>query len=95
MAATASATDKRRTLFGWCMYDWANSAYATTVLAGVLPLYFADVIVFDPASIADRSTYEKGRQTAVGMEHVLVNGEVVLQAGKRTAALPGKGFRRD
>ncbi len=53
----------------------------------------ADVIVFDPATIADRSTFEDGRQTAVGMEHVLVNGEVVLHAGKRTAALPGRGLR--
>ena len=32
-------------LFGWCMYDWANSAYVTTVVAGVLPIYFADWIV--------------------------------------------------
>lgn len=34
-----------RALFGWCMYDWANSAYATTVLAGLLPAYFADGVV--------------------------------------------------
>jgi N-acyl-D-amino-acid deacylase len=53
----------------------------------------ADVIVFDPDTIADRSTFEDGRQTAVGMEHVVVNGEVVLQAGQRTAALPGRGLR--
>ena len=32
-------------IFGWCMYDWANSAYVTTVVAGVLPIYFASVIV--------------------------------------------------
>ena len=32
-------------LFGWCMYDWANSAYVTTVVAGVLPIYFASAIV--------------------------------------------------
>ena len=32
-------------IFGWCMYDWANSAYATTVVAGVLPIYFATAIV--------------------------------------------------
>ena len=30
-----------RTIFGWCMYDWANSAFATTVLAALLPAYFA------------------------------------------------------
>lgn len=53
----------------------------------------ADVIVFDPLTIADRSTYENGRQIAVGMEHMLVNGEVVLQAGERTGALPGRGLK--
>ncbi|MCK4657937.1 MAG: MFS transporter [Phycisphaerae bacterium] len=35
----------RGNVFGWCMYDWANSAYATTVLAGLLPVYFAEVVV--------------------------------------------------
>lgn len=35
----------RKTLFGWCMYDWANSAFATTVLAALLPAYFAGEIV--------------------------------------------------
>jgi UMF1 family MFS transporter len=37
--------DDPRTLFGWCMYDWANSAYVTTVAVGLLPRYFADVVV--------------------------------------------------
>jgi len=31
--------------FGWCVYDWANSAFATTVLAAVLPVYFAEWVV--------------------------------------------------
>jgi UMF1 family MFS transporter len=35
----------RRTLFGWCMYDWANSAFATTILAALLPAYFAGEVV--------------------------------------------------
>ncbi len=35
----------KRTIFGWCMYDWANSAYSTTVAAALLPNYFARVIV--------------------------------------------------
>jgi N-acyl-D-amino-acid deacylase len=54
----------------------------------------ADVVVFDPATIADRSTYENGRQPAVGMEHVIVNGELVLHHGQRTKALPGRGLVR-
>jgi N-acyl-D-amino-acid deacylase len=55
----------------------------------------ADVVVFDPAEIADRSTYEDGKLLAVGMTHVLVNGECVLRDGQRTAALPGRGLRRN
>jgi N-acyl-D-amino-acid deacylase len=54
----------------------------------------ADVVVFDPERVADRSTYADGRRLAEGVEHVLVNGEVVLQAGTRTRALPGRGLRR-
>ena len=34
-----------KNIFGWCMYDWANSAYITTVAVGVLPTYFASVVV--------------------------------------------------
>jgi len=37
--------DKRRNIFAWYMYDWANSAFATTVIAALLPIYFATVIV--------------------------------------------------
>ena len=53
----------------------------------------ADVCVFDPKQIADRSTYDAGRQLAVGMAHVIVNGQLVLQDGKRTSALPGRALR--
>ena len=35
----------RRQIFGWAMYDWANSAYITTVTVAVLPIFFADVVV--------------------------------------------------
>jgi N-acyl-D-amino-acid deacylase len=54
----------------------------------------ADVVVFDPAAVADRSTYDAGRELAAGVEHVVVNGELVLHDGKRTEALPGRGLRR-
>ncbi len=53
----------------------------------------ADLIVFDPGGIADRATYADGRQPAVGMEHVLVNGELVLVDGARTPARPGRALR--
>jgi N-acyl-D-amino-acid deacylase len=53
----------------------------------------ADLVVFDPATIADRATYEDGKRLAVGMEHVLVNGELVLHNAHRTSALPGRALR--
>jgi putative CocE/NonD family hydrolase len=54
--------------------------------------YFADVVVFDPATIADKSTYEKPHQYAVGMRHVLVNGVPVLKDGEHTDAKPGRAL---
>ena len=54
----------------------------------------ADVVVFDAEQIADRATYEDGRQLATGVEHVIVNGQLVLHHGARTPALPGRALRR-
>ena len=34
----------KKAWFGWCMYDWANSAFATVILASVLPVYFASLV---------------------------------------------------
>ena len=54
----------------------------------------ADVIVFDSAVVADRSTYSDGKALAAGMRHVFVNGQAVLLNGERTSATPGRGLRR-
>jgi N-acyl-D-amino-acid deacylase len=54
----------------------------------------ADVVVLDEGAILDRSTFADGKRPAEGVLHVLVNGEVVLHGGRRTAALPGRGLRR-
>ena len=51
---------------------------------------FADVAIFDPATIADRSTFDNPHQYAVGMKHVLVNGVQVLKDGEHTGAKPGR-----
>ena len=40
-----SEKNNKRTIFGWSMYDWAKSAYETTILGAVLPVYFVSVIV--------------------------------------------------
>jgi len=53
---------------------------------------FADVVVFDPATIADRATYEKPHQYAVGVKHVFVNGVQVLKDGEHTGAKPGRAL---
>ncbi len=54
---------------------------------------WADVVVFDPATITDKATYEKPNQLSVGMDDVLVNGVPVVANGKMTGALPGKVLR--
>jgi N-acyl-D-amino-acid deacylase len=51
---------------------------------------FADVVVFDPATIADRATFEQPHQYAVGVQHVFVNGVQVLKDGEHTGAKPGR-----
>lgn len=53
---------------------------------------FADVVVFDPAAIADRATFEKPHQFAVGVTHVFVNGGHVLKDGEHTGAKPGRAL---
>ena len=57
------------------------------------PNYYADVVVFDPNTIADRSTYENPHQYATGMKHVYVNGVQVLRDGEHTGAKPGRVVR--
>jgi N-acyl-D-amino-acid deacylase len=54
---------------------------------------YADVVVFDPATIADRATYEKPHQYAVGVRHVFVNGVAVLKDGEHTGAKPGRALK--
>jgi N-acyl-D-amino-acid deacylase len=53
---------------------------------------FADVVVFDPRTIADRATYAKPHQYAVGVRHVFVNGVQVLKDGEHTGAKPGRAL---
>ena len=54
----------------------------------------ADVIVFDPATLTDRSTYEEPTLLATGMQFVLVNGTVAVDSGAFTGALAGRVLKR-
>ncbi|HEX9422169.1 MAG TPA: amidohydrolase family protein [Pyrinomonadaceae bacterium] len=53
---------------------------------------FADVVVFDPRTIADRATFENSHQYAIGVKHVFVNGLQVLKDGEHTGAKPGRAL---
>ncbi len=56
--------------------------------------YFADVIVFDPKTVADRATYEQPETLATGMKYVIVNGKIAVDEGKYTGILAGRALRK-
>ena len=55
--------------------------------------FFAEVVVFDPASVQDRATFDHPHQYSAGMVHVFVNGTPVLKDGEHTGAKPGRVVR--
>src|SRR5438105_1736698 len=57
--------------------------------------YFADVIVFDPKTVSDRSTYEQPELLAVGMKFVIVNGKIAVENGAYTGVLAGRALRKN
>lgn len=57
------------------------------------PGMVADLLVFDPAEVRARATFAQPRRAATGMQHVIVAGEPVVLAGRRTAARPGRALR--
>jgi N-acyl-D-amino-acid deacylase len=56
---------------------------------------YADLVIFDPATIRDTATYEQPYQFPIGIEHVYVNGTAVLQSGQFTNKLPGRVLRNN
>jgi N-acyl-D-amino-acid deacylase len=56
------------------------------------PGMFADIVVFDPALVADRATFDQPHQYAVGVRHVFVNGVQVLKDGEHTGRKPGRAL---
>ena len=55
--------------------------------------YFADITIFDPKTVIDRATFEDPNQYPVGINYVIVNGQLEVDNGKRTAALAGRPLR--
>lgn len=53
----------------------------------------ADIVVFDPATVTDKATFENPNQYSAGFSYVIVNGTVVLDRGEHTGAKPGKVLR--
>ena len=53
----------------------------------------ADLVLFDPDTIADRASFDQPRQTATGIEYVLVNGVPTIEDARPTGALPGRAIR--
>ena len=55
--------------------------------------YFADIVVFDPATVSDHATFPEPHQYATGVEQVFVNGVQVIQDSEHTGATPGRVVR--
>jgi len=55
---------------------------------------WADITIFDPDSVEDKASYMNPQQYAIGIEYVLVNGQVAVEGGKYTGALAGKVLRK-
>ena len=53
----------------------------------------ADVVVFDPERVRANATFEEPKQYPDGVEYVLVNGQIVIDDGTHTGALPGRALR--
>ncbi|MFZ2055322.1 MAG: D-aminoacylase [Candidatus Aminicenantales bacterium] len=60
----------------------------------IRPGAFADLVIFDPERIADRATWVEPHQYPVGIEYVIVNGQVVIEGGEHTGLLPGRVLRK-
>ncbi|WP_248963128.1 N-acyl-D-amino-acid deacylase family protein [Sphaerisporangium perillae] len=60
----------------------------------IRPGYHADLVLFDPETVADTATFDDPRRQAEGISHVLVAGVPVIEHGRHTGALPGRALRR-
>jgi N-acyl-D-amino-acid deacylase len=74
---------------------WLNAAKVGLRDRGLLVVgNYADITIFDPDRVIDRSTYTEPFQYNEGIEYVIVNGRVVLEQDRHTGALPGRALRK-
>ena len=59
------------------------------------PGYFADLVLFDPASVTDHASFETPQALSTGIHTVWVNGEIVFDSGKPTGRYSGRALRRE
>jgi N-acyl-D-aspartate/D-glutamate deacylase len=59
----------------------------------IQPGYFADITIFDPKTVIDRATFDEPNQYPVGINFVIVNGQIEVDHGQRTSALGGRVLR--
>src|SRR3546814_8483008 len=94
---------KQKSAYEMRISDWSSDVCSSDLPATNLgltdrgflrPGYFADVVIFDPRTIADHSTFEKPHVYATGVRDVLVNGVPVLAGGEHTGAKPGRFVRK-
>jgi dihydroorotase/N-acyl-D-amino-acid deacylase len=57
--------------------------------------FFADIAIFDPATIIDKATYQQPTQLSQGVKYVFVNGQLEFEDGKMTGVMAGKALRRN
>ncbi len=84
---TGVGPSRREAWFGWCMYDWANSAFATVILAAVLPVYFVSLVPANGVSLPVIG----GPLTATALWSYAVAGSMMLVA----LVAPGLGAQAD
>ncbi|GAA3836425.1 D-aminoacylase [Sphaerisporangium flaviroseum] len=80
-----------------CVAHLTGNAARRLKLAGrglIRAGYHADLVLFDPASVADTATFEEPRRQAAGIPYVYVGGVAVIADGRATGALPGRALRR-
>jgi len=73
--------------------ELSPNLYATDIFRS-FRIIFADIVVFNPDTIIDQATWDNPHQYPRGIEHVMVNGTLVITEGEHTGALPGKILKK-